>query len=318
MSDRAADFSAFEPSQELQAQNEFSALLAQRREIEEKLRAVQRAHEELRVAVDAIAFIDYGHQETVVGHALHYAGERLADRQAAREADTERERLSNEGVPPREHAARMATRKPPSKTEERIVEFGLLAVDRAAWTHLFERLGYGRLLDQRGRDALHRQMEHGEFLPFVDDNVRATLGALLEKRDETLALGVERVFRALSKNYATNVIGQFGPKLIVDDAVVYSASPYVQVRWSSGWRADALNDLLNFLRLADGQRDNQRFSWWLQEALNRGELAPEHDYFSVRCFKKGTVHLTFKRMDLVETLNRALASRHPNALVHAR
>ncbi|CAJ3078097.1 DUF4942 domain-containing protein [Burkholderia pseudomallei] len=283
MSDRAADFSAFEPRQELQAQNEFSALLAQRRLIEEKLRAVQRAHEELRVAVDAMPFIDYGNPDTIVGHALHYAGERLADQRAARETNAERERLANEGLTGRRQAARMGARKRSAKTEERIVEFGLLAVDRAAWTHLFERLGYGRLLDQRGRDDLYRQMDRGEFLPFVDDNVRATLEALLENRDETLALGVERVFRALSKNYATNAIGQFGPKLIVDDAVVCSASPHTQVRWSSGWRADALDDLLNFLCLADGQRDDQRFSWWLQEALNR-----------------------------------ALASRHPNAIADAR
>jgi len=43
-------------------------------------------------------------------------------------------------------------------------------------------------------------------------------------------------------------------------------------------------------------------------------MEAENDYFHLRWFKNGNGHLTFKRADLVEQMNRILAKHYPNAL----
>ncbi|KAB0107145.1 DUF4942 domain-containing protein, partial [Escherichia coli] len=44
-----------------------------------------------------------------------------------------------------------------------------------------------------------------------------------------------------------------------------------------------------------------------------GELF-EGEYFTVRGYQKGTVHIVFKRPDLVEKLNDIIARHYPGAL----
>lgn len=153
----------------------------------------------------------------------------------------------------REQGARCFGNTPAaSRTEGRTAQLSMLPVDSCAWKFLFQRLGYDRLLDEQGRNELSAQLSAGEFLPFVEANVHATLGRLLEERDETLGLGVERVFRQLSRDYKSNKSGGFGRKLVVESAVNYD--PRFGGRWSEGWRSGALDDLLHFMLLADGRR----------------------------------------------------------------
>ncbi|HGC5539657.1 TPA: DUF4942 domain-containing protein, partial [Klebsiella pneumoniae] len=40
----------------------------------------------------------------------------------------------------------------------------------------------------------------------------------------------------------------------------------------------------------------------------------ECDYFSVRYYKKGSAHITFKRPELVEKINNLVASHYPGML----
>lgn len=42
----------------------------------------------------------------------------------------------------------------------------------------------------------------------------------------------------------------------------------------------------------------------------------EDEFFSIRYFKKGTAHLTFKRLDLVESMNDIIAKHYPGLLSH--
>ncbi|EKP3868660.1 DUF4942 domain-containing protein, partial [Shigella sonnei] len=46
---------------------------------------------------------------------------------------------------------------------------------------------------------------------------------------------------------------------------------------------------------------------------NVGKLL-EGEYFTVRGYQKGTVHIVFKRPDLVEKLNDIIARHYPGAL----
>jgi hypothetical protein len=42
----------------------------------------------------------------------------------------------------------------------------------------------------------------------------------------------------------------------------------------------------------------------------------EDEFFSIRYFQKGTAHLAFKRLDLVEKMNDIIAKHYPGLLSH--
>ena len=56
----------------------------------------------------------------------------------------------------------------------------------------------------------------------------------------------------------------------------------------------------------------------LNTALRARETTWEGEYFSLRWFRKGSGHLTFKRPDLVDESNDILARHCPNALAAPR
>lgn len=45
-----------------------------------------------------------------------------------------------------------------------------------------------------------------------------------------------------------------------------------------------------------------------------GVQSYEDDFFSIRYFQKGTAHLIFKRLDLVEKMNDIIAKHYPGML----
>jgi hypothetical protein len=47
---------------------------------------------------------------------------------------------------------------------------------------------------------------------------------------------------------------------------------------------------------------------------NPAEDVYEDEFFRVRYFQKGTAHLTFKRLDLVERMNDIIAKHYPGML----
>ncbi|EJI0237691.1 DUF4942 domain-containing protein, partial [Escherichia coli] len=56
-----------------------------------------------------------------------------------------------------------------------------------------------------------------------------------------------------------------------------------------------------------------QYGEFLGNGDNIGELS-EGEYFTVRGYRKGTVHITFRRPDLIEQLNNIIARHYPGAL----
>ncbi len=56
-----------------------------------------------------------------------------------------------------------------------------------------------------------------------------------------------------------------------------------------------------------------QYGEFLGNGDNVGKLL-EGEYFTVRGYQKGTVHIVFKRSDLVEKLNDIIARHYPGAL----
>ncbi len=108
----------------------------------------------------------------------------------------------------------------------------------------------------------------------------------------------------------------FGKKIIVNNLVTHN-------RWgfslSWGLRRDQLVDLERMLYLLDGKPvpDNRGdISVRLMEYIrdNPRQQSYEDELFGIRYFQKGTAHVIFKRLDLVEKMNDIVAKHYPGML----
>ena len=125
------------------------------------------------------------------------------------------------------------------------------------------------------------------------------------------------VYRKLSWDYRTNNPCRLGKKIIIENLLY---------RWSNGRVTldcsgrEALDDLVRPFYLLEGRNVpdfrssiGAQYGEFLGNGDNVGKLL-EGEYFTVRGYQKGTVHIVFKRPDLVEKLNDIIARHYPGAL----
>ncbi|HEJ7174799.1 TPA: DUF4942 domain-containing protein [Serratia marcescens] len=190
-------------------------------------------------------------------------------------------------------------------------------VDRSIWTRLMNETGMLTLMSQKQRDNWNESL-YSEKCPAVTlDNVLATFEALNATKAETFEQGLIDVFQRLSWDYRTNNPCRLGNKIIIDRLVsrFYREDFRVDDR-----TIQAVDDLAKIFFVLDGKRvpdvrvgEGDRFT----QLFNRGEgigVTCELTYFSIRAFAKGTGHIVFNRLDLVEQINDIIAKRFPNTL----
>ncbi len=124
--------------------------------------------------------------------------------------------------------------------------------------------------------------------------------------------GVLECFRRLSWDYKTNLPQKFGKRMVMTCLTSYGSANMRQT--------DQLDDLLRVFHLCDGkpEADHRRGAYRLiADAMQTTSAWPklaEHDYLSIRLFKNHNGHVTFKRPDLIQRLNRIIAKHYPHAL----
>jgi hypothetical protein len=180
--------------------------------------------------------------------------------------------------------------------------------------------GLRTFLDSEARRAWDTSIEKGEIPELTLENIASTFHTIHSSRGEMFERGVCEVFRRLSWSYKTNTPVKFGKRLIVTQLhTIYKKEPYWAVLNHS--TTDELDDLVRVFAVLDGKNEPD-YRYAIYSAISHAERAGasefEYPYFSVRWYKKGTAHLTFKRPDLVAGLNRILAKHYPNALAAPR
>lgn len=160
-------------------------------------------------------------------------------------------------------------------------------------------------------DEMVREERQMHLLPELNkENIEATFSALHDDKEKLFNRAVVEVFKGLSWEYKTNQPQKFGKRIILN---------WIRSRNT----CDKINDLekaFHVLEQKEPKDYRQAFGSLLYQA-NFMQYTPdthETEYLSAKTFKKGSCHITFKRPDLVERLNKIIAIAYPNALPAAR
>lgn len=187
------------------------------------------------------------------------------------------------------------------------------ALDAQGWRHLLQESGIRSFMSASKRKEWDEAIYSGKVPPLNRAAIAGTFEQLYEDRVGMLEQGVIEVFKRLSWHYKTNQPAAFGKKIIRSCALSMGTLNH---RFS-----DEMDDLLRIFHKLDGKAepDHRNGAYFgLSEAI-RGRTDYVDDYVHVRVYRTAqTGHVTFKRPDLVERMNKILAKHYPNALPAAR
>ena len=189
-------------------------------------------------------------------------------------------------------------------------------IDRSIWRDLMLKSGMLTLMDAEARSQWAKNLEEGDLPAISEANILSTFEQLRHNKQDVFERGIINVFKGLSWDYKTNNPCYFGKKIIVNNLVKHDRWGY-SLNW--GWRRDQLADLERMLYLLNGKTipDNRhdvsiRFMDFVRD--NPHQQVFEDDFFTIRYFQKGSGHITFKRLDLVEKMNDIVAKHFPGML----
>lgn len=185
-----------------------------------------------------------------------------------------------------------------------------LGIDAAAWQYLMHESGLRSLMDAKARETWDKSISDGEIPEFTEGNVRSTFKMLHDSRGDMFERGVIACFKSLAWCYKTNQPQKFGKRMVMTHLSGYH----------SYQRCNELDDLMRVLHVLDGKPEPDHrggISAMLRAAgldYSRRTGVAENAYLSIRCFKNGNGHVTFKRLDLVDKMNLIIAKHYPGAL----
>jgi hypothetical protein len=193
---------------------------------------------------------------------------------------------------------------------------------KAAWKNVFEQCEFTKWLDTKQTEELARDVDRNSTIAFTADNIKATFENVFLQRRKLFEQSVWNVYEALTRHFKGNTTGDVGSgdgrsgwktndsykvnkRLVFPYGCQYSYGSFdLYSRHDSG---AIYCDLDRILAVLDG-REYGSFTT-VSKALNdrfRSSREPgtcESYYFKIRFFKKGTVHLEFKREDLRQAFN---------------
>ncbi len=185
-------------------------------------------------------------------------------------------------------------------------------VDAGGWTTLLNDSGMRSVMSASKRKEVDEQLGAENVPALTREAIRATFVTLHDSRMDMFEQGVLECFRRLSWDYKTNLPQKFGKRMVMTCLTSYGSANMRQT--------DQLDDLLRVFHLCDGkpEADHRRGAYRLiADAMQTTSAWPklaEHDYLSIRLFKNHNGHVTFKRPDLIQRLNRIIAKHYPHAL----
>ncbi|WP_438853246.1 DUF4942 domain-containing protein [Brevundimonas nasdae] len=192
-------------------------------------------------------------------------------------------------------------------------------LDRAAWRHLLSVSGMERLMDQTAKKLFEAQLRDDP--PEVSaDTCRATMEGLFADAPTIFKRGIAESFSSLDRRFKSHDGFKIGSRIVLTRAFNEHGS------WASGYGAEAkFRDVERTFYVLDKKQHPDRGDGILgvidaarPRSFHASAFAAEDDYFRVRVFKNGNLHVWFKRDDLLLKVNELLADYYGAVLADSR
>lgn len=188
-------------------------------------------------------------------------------------------------------------------------------IDKAVWAHVMEAQGITTLMDKSERKKAREELEK-DPPPFNADDCRAVIERLIEDRQTIFQRGIANAFAALDRRFKSHDGFKIGSRIVLNYAFNLYGS------WNSNHHDESLIDVERVFCLLDGKPQPDRRAGIVSKidvarhakGYGPGAFLVEDDYFKVRVYLNGNVHVWFKRDDLVEKVNLNLADYYGAAL----
>lgn len=182
-------------------------------------------------------------------------------------------------------------------------------IDSRLWRFSFDYTGLMQIMDAEAKRKFMDEVERSAP-PFTIENIRSTFLQLSQEADTMFSRGLVNVFLKLSKDHKTNTNEPFkvNERAILSWMVDPSYSGGFHVHYRE-WASSTLNDIDRVFKVLDGHKHVQRA---LEQAINdawkdtKYDAKYEDDYFQIRGYRNGNMHINFKRADLLEKANRII------------
>ncbi len=192
-----------------------------------------------------------------------------------------------------------------------------IALDRSMWRSFVVNTPLWSLMDTKARKQFDQDMA-GIPPEATEENLHATMSLYFADAGKIFQRSLIETFRSLPNQYASNNSFRLDKKIILGH--IQDSNGYF-----SHYADDRIRDLDRVFWVLDGKEYPADYSAGLPGALRdavtqaRGNFTAgagtcETDYFSVRFFKNGNAHATFKRPDLVLKANRLIAEYYGETL----
>lgn len=271
-----------------------------------------------RVAIDDIC---NGRNKAIAGWLAHFDAYRaLLDQTAAdcpggsislaspHRSDNSIDEMTTAFLSSRENIKRDPNtyRETKQSAREHFEELATQEIDRRCWSHLMNTMGFDQLMDRQARQEFNEGLKAAPPA-FTPENCAATFGNLWENRRDIYLRGIANVFSALDRRFRSHDGFKVGARMIIEGAV--EVSGWSTPHWRNYDRRDTFSDVERVFAELDGQPKASISVETAIRELRTGDLPTvvHGDYFRVRVFKNGNLHIWFERDDLLQRVNKLLA-----------
>ena len=192
------------------------------------------------------------------------------------------------------------------------------SVDVAVWRGLMAMTGFNRLMDATAKEAFDLQLQGDDVPEVSEETVRATFAQLFEDADTIFKRGIATAFSKLDRRFKSHDGFKLGARVVISGAF---DTTFGSTTYGRAW--DTIADIERAFAVLDGvPPDPRALERAVDESRKGGGYGPKQSeaqtrYFRIKGFMNGNAHLWFVRDDLVERVNRLLASFYGDVLPDA-
>lgn len=189
-------------------------------------------------------------------------------------------------------------------------------LDASAWRHLVMGYGFEKLMDRQAKSEFEAQLVKDP--PPLDAKIaESTMLQLMGDSEKLFRRGIANAFSRLDRRFRSHDGFKIGSRIVLDRA--FNEDGY----WNSGNdRKDEIRDIERMLFRLDGVDVPESYAGIIGEMDRIGNIMgygaksyeTSGEFFRVKTYKNGNVHLWFTRDDLVEKVNRLLAEHYGEVL----